>query len=211
MNAARLQALATLLLLAAVGPVFAGELDVEVRDLAGNALQDAVIFLEPTAGMRPPAQAPKTTIDQVNKEFVPLVTVIEAGTEVSFPNSDNIRHSIYSFSPAKVFTTKLYSGKQAPPVIFDKPGLVVLGCNIHDHMIAWVVVVDTPYFSKTGADGLGAIKGLGPGDYRLSLWYPAAQFEPHVEQIHLGAEPSQRRLIKLDASGSPLPAAHHSP
>jgi hypothetical protein len=144
-------------------------------------------------------------IDQVNKEFVPLVTVVRTNTEINFPNSDNFRHSIYSFSQPKIFTTKLYSGKQAPPVLFNKPGLVVLGCNIHDMMAAWVVVVDTPYFTKTAASGTGLLKGLEPGDYRVSVWYPGPQFQPSTSQVHVGADGRTQIAVAVDSSASPLP------
>jgi plastocyanin len=187
-------------------PAFAGEIDVSVKDTAGRPLAEAVVFAENLGGAARPAAAVHATIDQVNKEFVPLVTVLQVGTEVSFPNSDNIRHSIYSFSSAKTFTTKLYSGRQAAPLIFDKPGLVVLGCNIHDRMVAWVVVVDTPFFGKSGADGGSVLRGLEAGDYRLSVWYPQSEFSPHVEQLHVGADAVEQRTVTLDASSSPLPA-----
>ena len=186
----------------------AADLNVEVRDLSGKPLVDTVVFVTPVSGSaHRPAHTPRTSIDQVNKEFKPLVSIIETGTEVSFPNSDNVRHSIYSFSPAKPFSAKLYSGKQTPPVVFDNPGLVVLGCNIHDAMVAWVVVVDTPYFAKTGADGAAAIKGLKAGDYLLNVWYPEPQFDPHTEPIHF-ADADQQREVKLDTTGSPLPAVN---
>ena len=192
----------------AVTPAAAASLNLEVRDLAGHLLPDAVAFVEPLGAVpHRPARQPRTTVDQVNKEFLPLVSIVQTGTEVSFPNSDHIRHSIYSFSPAKVFTAKLYSGTQAPPVVFDNSGLVVLGCNIHDTMVAWIVVVDTPYFAKTGADGAVVISGMEAGDYRLSVWYPGPTFEPHVEQIHI-SDAVQHREVRLDTTGSPLPAVN---
>jgi plastocyanin len=188
----------------------AAELSITVRDLKANPLQDAVVYAEPTAGPSAAGSAPATAahalIDQVNKEFVPLVTVIRVGTEVSFPNSDNIRHSIYSFSPAKTFTTKLYSGKQAPPVLFDKTGIAVLGCNIHDTMAAWVVVVDTPYFGKTAANGTSVLKGLAPGDYHVSVWYPGPQKAPTVSEVHVEGDHDARLEVKVDGSASSLPA-----
>lgn len=137
---------------------------------------------------------------------MPAVTVIRPGTEVSFPNSDNFRHSIYSFSPAKAFTNKLYSGRQAPPIVFDKPGLVVLGCNIHDTMAAWIVVVDTPFFAKSAADGVAVVRDLGPGEYRLSAWYPAPTFKPVVSQIHIEGEPFTRQM-QIDVAASSLQPA----
>ena len=165
----------------------AGEIGVEVRDLQGNSLSDAVVFAQPVAGpLAAIGPAPHATIDQVSKQFVPRVTVLRAGTEVTFPNSDNIRHSVYSFSPAKVFTTKLYAGRQAAPITFDKSGVVVLGCNIHDQMLAWVVIVDTPYFAKSGVDGVASLKELPAGEYRLNTWYPGLDAAHRRDRDHCG-------------------------
>jgi plastocyanin len=189
------------------GLAVAADVEVAVHDLNAQPLMDAVVFAEPADGAVPSSHATaRALIDQVNKEFVPLVTIVRAGTEVSFPNSDNIRHSIYSFSPAKPFTTKLYSGKQAPPVTFDKPGVVVLGCEIHDTMAAWVVVVDTPYFAKTSASGTAALKGLAPGDYHVSVWYPGPNVTPSVSDLHVGAAGDAHLDFKVDGSASSLPA-----
>jgi plastocyanin len=192
--------------IALVPPAQATDLEVTVHDLGNKAVQDAVVYAE-AIGAHPAAsqEVAHAKIDQVNKEFVPLVSVVRTNTEVTFPNSDNFRHSIYSFSQPKTFTTKLYSGKQAPPVLFDKPGVVVLGCNIHDMMAAWVVIVDTPSFAKTSARGTGLLKGLEPGDYRLSVWYPGTQFQPRVSQVHVSADGSNRVTVAVDSSGSPLP------
>jgi plastocyanin len=184
----------------------AANLKVAVVDLHGRPLAEAVVYAIPAddSAAAAPVGLPRVVIDQIHRTFVPLVTVIRTGTEVRFPNSDNILHSIYSFSPAKVFTAKLYSGKATSPVIFDKPGMVVLGCNIHDQMVAWVVVVDTPYFGKTGADGAVELKELPVGNYQLRTWYPAPAFEPRVDPIHVAADGAELR-ISLDSAGSPLP------
>lgn len=177
--------------------VLAGELLVDVRDSAGKPLADAVVYAEPTSGAAPrPVGTPKALIDQVNREFVPRVSIVQAGTSIAFPNSDNIRHSIYSFSPAKPFTTKLYSGREAAPVLFDKTGLVVLGCNIHDQMIAWVVVVDTPWFGKSDESGLASLAGLPAGEYRVSAWSPSPTFAPTVVRVRVAEGPT-RQEIKL--------------
>jgi plastocyanin len=177
----------------------AADLTVEVLDANGKTVPDAVLYAEPAKGSPPatPANA-HAVIDQVNKEFVPLVTVIQAGTSVNFPNKDNIRHSIYSFSPAKTFTTKLYAGREAAPVTFDKPGLVVLGCNIHDTMVAWVFVVDTPWFTKTGADGTGTIKGLPAGEYHIMATASGGVVTTGTLDVQLADLPL-RRSIKLAA------------
>lgn len=206
-GAATATAAAAAVLACLVAPVAnAADLKVIVHDTAGQPLTDAVIYVEPADHpLKPPTQPPHAIIDQVNKRFVPLVSIVQTGTEVSFPNSDNIRHSIYSFSAPKVFTTKLYSGRQAPPVVFDKPGVVVLGCNIHDTMVAWVVVVDTPYFAKSDAAGAGTIRDLEPGEYRLTVWYPQPQFNPVISRVKITATGAESN-VTVDASASTLPA-----
>ncbi len=183
----------------------AGELSIDVRDLQGNALADAVVFAELTSGVpAPSAQPARAVIDQVDKQFVPRVSVMRAGTVVSFPNSDNIRHSVYSFSPAKVFTTRLYAGRQSEPIAFDKAGVIVLGCNIHDRMLAWAVVVDTPHFAKSGNDGAALLRDLPAGEYRLNTWYPGLA-QPMVETVTIAGSGITQRQVRIDAARSPLP------
>jgi len=150
----------------------AAEVNVMIGDAGSKPVQGAVVALVPAAGL-PPSTAPKPTValDQVKKRFVPHVLVIEVGTTLYFPNSDNIRHQVYSFSEAKRFELKLYSGKSAAPVLFDQPGVVVLGCNIHDWMSAYVYVVPTPYFAMTDKDGHAVIKAP-PGKYTVKIWHP---------------------------------------
>lgn len=161
--------LAAIALGLATANAMAADVTVEVRDANGNTIADAVLYAEPVKGTPPPARPDAhAIIDQVNKEFVPRVSIVQAGTSVNFPNSDNIRHSIYSFSPAKTFTTKLYAGREAAPVIFDKTGVAVLGCNIHDTMVAWVFIVDTPWFAKSGVDGTGVLTKLPAGEYHIT-------------------------------------------
>ena len=194
---------AALLVLCACATSNAGEIVVEVTDQTGKPLPEAVAYAYAVSGAPKPASATTAKIDQVSKQFVPQVTIVQTGTSVDFPNSDNIRHSIYSFSTPKVFTQKLYSGKQAPPVVFDKPGLVLLGCNIHDQMVAWVVVVDTPYNGKSGADGKVALKNLPAGDYNVNAWYPALGFEPFIRKVAVEATGATSVAVKLDSSGLP--------
>lgn len=143
----------------------AATVDVTVADSAGRALPDAVAWLKPVDGNAATPAAATYSIDQVQRRFVPAVSVIATGTAVRFPNSDDVRHSVYSFSPSKTFTLKLYSGTPAEPVVFDKPGLVTLGCNIHDTMLAYVKVVDTPYFGKSSADGRIRMASVPQGRY----------------------------------------------
>jgi plastocyanin len=186
-----------LVLCAAAGLAQAADLRVRVFDGANLPVAEAVVYATPLAA---PSRAStlKASIDQVQRRFVPRVSVVQAGTAISFPNSDNIRHSVYSFSPARTFTLKLYAGTPANPVRFDQPGIVILGCNIHDTMVAWVLVVDTPYFARTQADGTATLTGLPAGDYTLRAWNNSMSDEQPGEALHLGAEDPKPRLLHVD-------------
>lgn len=152
-------------------------LEVSVRDDKGRPVKDAVVYASAKGGV-PSVGGGKAVIDQVDKEFVPRVTAVRAGTAVHFPNHDRIRHHVYSFSRARTFEIPLYKGTPAKPVLFDKPGVVVLGCNIHDWMSAYVLVLETPFFSVTGADGKARIDGLPPGEYDVEAWHPQMRAAP---------------------------------
>ena len=152
-------------------PAGAASLDVQVRDLAGAPAPDAALFAVP-ANPVPDARNRSMAIEQVDREFVPHVTVLQVGTAVNFPNRDPILHHVYSFSPAKPIEIKLYSGRSPQEVVFDKPGVVVLGCNIHDWMAAYVVAVPTPYFGKTDAAGHVRLRDLPAGAYEVQAWHP---------------------------------------
>lgn len=158
--------------------VLAGEIQALVRDKAGKEVMDAVVIALPANGTakstaKNAGNALLTVaVDQVKKEFVPYVLPVQVGTAVSFPNNDNIRHHVYSFSPAKIFELPLYTGTPATPVVFDKPGPVVLGCNIHDWMISYVYVSESPYFAKTGTNGKATLSDLPPGNYTVRIWHP---------------------------------------
>lgn len=144
---------------------------VQVQDGAGKGLPDTVVYVELEGGAAPSGHHPGgAEIEQKGLKFMPLVTVVQAGSKINFPNNDKVRHHIYSFSPAHKFDQKLYSGQAATPQLFDKAGTVVLGCNIHDKMLAYVKVLDTPYFAKT--DGAGAARiDLPPGKYIVKAWH----------------------------------------
>jgi plastocyanin len=155
----------------------AGSLEVIVKDDKGGPGSDAVAYAVGAASAAPKKHA---VVDQRNKQFIPYVTAVQVGTAVSFPNSDNIRHHVYSFSPAKKFELPLYSGVPAEPVVFDKIGFVTLGCNIHDWMIAYVAVLPTPYFQVTRQDGHALLKDLPAGQYTVQVWHPALKGQPEA-------------------------------
>lgn len=186
------------MLCAAAGLARAADLRVSVADAAGQPVADAIVYATAQAAPMRTATA-KAVIDQVHRRFVPRVSVVQTGTAISFPNSDNIRHSVYSFSPARTFTLKLYAGTPANPVVFDKPGIVVLGCNIHDTMVAWILVVDTPYFTRTAADGTATLTGLPPGDYVLRAWNNSMSQEQPGEVLRVSAAALAPLLLHVDA------------
>jgi plastocyanin len=172
----------------------ASEIAVELRDPAGHAVASTVITLVPAGAARLAPQnsgaaRPTALMDQQHRSFVPQVLVVASGTEVSFPNSDSVSHQVYSFSPAKRFQLALYKGQAAKPVIFDQAGIVVLGCNIHDDMVGYIVVTDAARFGTTAADGTLVLKSVPEGDYRLSIWSPYIADPPEtlVHDVHAPA------------------------
>ncbi|MDN5781516.1 MAG: methylamine utilization protein [Luteimonas sp.] len=173
--------------------VRAGQLDVLVT---GNGLPavDAVASLHSVEAAAATKPAP-AVIDQRDTQFTPRVSVVHVGSQIRFPNSDNVRHQVYSFSPAKRFQLPLYSGKPASPVLFDKPGVVELGCNIHDWMVAYVVVVDTPYHAITDKLGRASLSAP-PGRYRLRIWHPdlEAGTPPWEGDVVIGVQASSQKV-----------------
>lgn len=151
----------------------AATLQVQARGSAGQALADVVLLLEPQGGTKaPPLKPVQAEIAQQGRRFVPAVTIVPVGSKVQFPNQDTVRHHVYSFSPAKKFELKLYVGRPENPVEFDRPGLVVLGCNIHDTMVGWVVVSETPWYARTPANGRAHLADVPAGSYVLRSWHP---------------------------------------
>lgn len=173
----------------AAPPVLGSPVTVQVSDAAGRALPEAVVLLEPVSGKVAVRPMPEVQIAQEKRQFIPRVTLITVGTAVNFPNFDTVRHHVYSFSKAKTFEIKLYAGVPSKPEVFDKPGIAVLGCNIHDRMAAWVVVADTPWHAMSGADGLARIADAPPGAYQLSVWHAglAANSPPATRKVQIGS------------------------
>jgi len=171
------RSLALALLLSFSVAARAATLTVDVRDARGAGVADAVVYAVPEGRDVPPAR--RTAImDQKNRMFVPHVLPIQTGTSVRFPNSDDIRHQVYSFSAAKTFQLPLYTGTPSNPIVFDKAGVASLGCNIHDRMSAYIVVVDTPHFAATGGNGRVSLESLAAGKYSVHVWHPELRAEP---------------------------------
>ena len=182
----------------------AGELAVDVLDATGAPIENAVVYAEPEI-KAPPSEA-TASIEQRGRQFNPLVSVVQTGTAITFPNFDSVRHHVYSFSPAKSFELKLYSGVPSNPVKFDKAGTVVLGCNIHDFMLAFVQVVDTPYFAKTNNLGKATLHDLPNGNYTLKAWHYALAKEKDIYEKSVVVKGSQSATVNLTLKPFVIPS-----
>ena len=180
---------------AGLGHAQNAEIAASVTDQQGRPVADAVLVAVPVDGnMRTPQRPRDGSIDQIDKEFFPRVTIVPVGASVTFPNHDDVRHQVYSFSPAKRFELPLYAGVPAQPVVFDKPGVVVLGCNIHDWMVGYVYVSESPFFAKTGKDGKAVLAELPPRAYVLRVWHP--QLETSEDATHKTIDVSRDRRVE---------------
>ena len=162
-------------------PLAAATLTVRVQDARGRNVDDAVVYAVPEGRQLPLARR-TAVMDQKNRMFVPHVLPVQTGTAVSFPNSDDVRHHVYSFSPAKPFQLPLYKGTPANPEVFDRAGVVTLGCNIHDQMSAFIVIVDTPYFDRS-VNGVATLENVDAGRYTVRVWTPDMRTEPQPRSI----------------------------
>lgn len=187
------------------GPALAGDIAVEVRDLTGRPVRDAVVMVRPNGGL-PPGTPMKVSwpmvMAQQNIAFQPYVLVVPVGSSVSFPNKDKVRHHVYSFSTAKRFELKLYGRDETRSITFDKPGAVSLGCNIHDSMIAFIYVSDTPFAAKSGADGIAHVDNAPAGGATLLVWHPDLKARTPFTRALTVAGANQRASVALDLKPS---------
>ncbi len=188
----------------ALAPFATAAFEVKLTDAKGQPIADAVVSLVP---LDPPAVSPSNPptkltppaapliVMQRGQEFIPYVTPIVVGSRVSFPNKDTEQHQCYSLSPAKKFTLPLYAGEDKAPIVFDQPGVVALGCNIHDWMVAYIVVLETPWFALSTTAGTATLADAPPGRYRLEIWHPRL------------AKTDTRELTLSSATSAPLAIA----
>lgn len=186
----------------------AADLTAEVVDAQGTPLRDAVLTLR--GATAPPAVSLKADMDQRDVQFAPHVLAVRTGTEISFPNSDHIRHQVYSFSTPKRFELRLYGGTPSDPVLFDKSGVVVLGCNVHDNMLGYVYVTDDGWFGVSNDKGSLSLDQVPAGRYAVTLWHPEAPDMLPVSggDIDIPAGGLKQRFsIAVQPSGDATPAA----
>jgi len=162
-----------LLMVFAAAPVArASEMVVSLKDSSGQPVANAVVAYHPAAGTPKLRPAGPYVMSQEDIRFNPFILVAPVGAEVQFPNHDKVRHHVYSFSLVKHFEIKLYGRDETRAISFDHPGVVSLGCNIHDQMMGFVFVTDTPYTAKSGPRGEAVLEDLPPGPGVLTVWQP---------------------------------------
>jgi plastocyanin len=159
----------------------------------GKPIANAVVFVQEPATLQPATASSPAIMDQFNKTFVPQMLPVPVGTQVRFPNRDQIRHHVYSFSRPKRFELPLYKGEDAPPVLFDKPGVVKIGCNIHDWMSAIILVLPNDRFAVTKEDGTFSLPGLDSGSYTITAWHAQSRdkTEDVAQRVAIDAEDPQ--------------------
>jgi plastocyanin len=186
----------------------AAELSVDVLDMAGRPARNVVVIATPKTPLPAAARsAAMVEMDQIDRQFSPYVLAVHTGTRVLFVNNDSIAHQVYSFSPVKRFELALYHGTPREPVVFDRPGVVTIGCNIHDNMLGYLYVTDAPWFGTTDGKGHWRAAEVPAGEYEVQVWSPLLppQDATLTQQIVIGAAPT-RASFKLTHALRPEPA-----
>ena len=177
-------------------PAAAAPLSVRVVDSKGKPVRDAVVTLRPVgARATPMSLSGRYTVSQKDMQFHPFVLVVPVGANVSFPNHDASKHHVYSFSPAKRFELKLFARDQSRSVRFDKPGVVALGCNIHDSMSAFILVTDSRWTARTDARGVVQFNDPPNSTARLSVWHPFLRTSGNTVVTEIGAGHRNQRFV----------------
>ncbi len=194
--------------LAIAAPASAGDLSVMLATAQGKPLANAVVMVRPQGfAPRGPIRFPwPYRMAQRDMQFEPFVLIVPVGAEVAFPNLDPFKHHVYSFSAAHAFELKLYGREETRTVKFDKPGVIALGCNIHDDMTAFIRVVDTPFAIKSTARGEAVIRDIPAGPATLTIWYPFLKSKGAEvsRQVVVPATGALSLAIALDVRAPPL-------
>ena len=187
-----------LLGLVAASSVQAATVTVSLKDASGKPLSDTVVYLQAASPAALPAAA-EIQVEQKDKEFRPFVSVVPVGTTAYFPNHDGIGHHVYSFSQAKTFELPLSEAESSMSVLLDQPGIVTVGCNIHDWMVGYIQVVNTPYSGVSDNAGQLAISNVPAGNYTLFAWHPGIKSGMALEQaLTVNESASVQQDLALD-------------
>ncbi len=175
----------------------AGNIAVNASDRNNDALANVIVSATPLDKPVPPRQPATALILQEDREFVPAVTVIRAGTKVSFTNRDSHDHHLKS-TGATEFEYKIHTKGTPEPLVFDKVGNTIVFCYLHDWMKAYIYVVDTPYFAKTEKAGIALIEGLPEGRYRVASWHPDARSQLSTQDVTITANGTTEVKLNFD-------------
>lgn len=172
------------LILLAAGSCWAGEVSGTVRDAEGRLLRDTVVFVVGVRAGSAPSRP--VVMDQRRRTFIPHVMVVQLGTTIEFPNNDTVYHNVFSYREGKKFDLGLYPVGTTRREVMSKPGLVRLFCNIHSNMSAYIWVIENPYFSQTGEDGVFHLRSVPPGSYTVRFWHAKAGSVTREVQVRTG-------------------------
>ena len=188
----------------------AASVSITVQTPDGKPVAGAVVTVHVMAAEGRPVPPVRAVMDQLNRAFDPDLLIIPVGSTVEFPNSDSVSHQIYSFSPAKRFQLPLYRGTPYPPVRFDQAGVVTIGCNIHDEMVAYLVVTDAQYFGRTNANGTWTTD-IPRGKYRVSVWHPRMNDDANEldRELTVGEGDRANLTLRLAKALRPAPLQPH--
>jgi plastocyanin len=189
-------------------PACAGDLSVTVTTPDGKPLADAVVTLPGNSAK--PSFPWKLEVAQKDKTFTPFVLIVPQGGEVTFPNLDKFRHHVYSFSKGNRFELELYGKEDKRSVTFKSLGTAAIGCNIHDTMVGFIRVVDTPFAAKTNADGVAKIPGAPDGATKLTIWHPYAKTKEQIAVSDVTVAPgSNAVIVTFDVTPTSPAMSHH--
>lgn len=186
-----------------LAPVLAwSDIAVQVTDSSGQPLSDAVVFLKSPSILAASKPMSNVEMAQKDRQFIPGVQIVTVGTAIEFPNLDDVRHHVYSFSPAKIFELKLYAQKPESPVVFEETGIIELGCNIHDSMLGWVLVNDSSVFATTDGQGQATFSGYKAGNYSVDVWHKNFPYGAPFESFEFeNADNNSFHTLKLETQG----------
>lgn len=183
----------------------AADLSVRVRNAKGSPVANAVVAFYPAGGAGSVRIPGPFRMTQHDLQFDPFVLIAPVGSEVAFPNLDRVQHHVYSFSPTKVFELKLYGKGEVHSIRFDKAGVAAVGCNIHDQMVAFIYVTDTPFTVKTDSAGVAVLRNAPTSAGRLKVWHPYAKAKGGTVEL-AAAFNSGVQALTLDVR--PAPVSH---
>lgn len=183
------------------GTIQGAQLTVTVESANGEPVEHAAVSLKAVEGDVPERRPPRVVIDQQGMQFRPWVTALPQGGSVEFGNNDDITHHVYSFSSAGRFSFRLQSGETRSPMVMDQPGVIILGCNIHDWMVGYIHVADARHAATTDADGTVVFDELPAASWEIGMWHPGLEEDqlPENRRMELAADEAGRITLQLSS------------